>query len=1173
MAPTAEALAFPHNFAVPLSFKQRTYEFIKLPNGMVGLILADPTEDLVSCCLSVATGHHANPEYIPGLAHLCEHMVCVSSKKYPEVDFYKKKISQSGGSFNALTTNENTSFFFSIPITATSSKETQSSFEEILDIFISNFDHPLFNASYSNREIFSVDNEHTVNKTKKNRLMFQGYKLLANKNHPFTKFSTGDFNSLTESSKKHDIRDHLLKFFNSEYTPNKMSFVLRGPQSLNYLQKLALSNFGRIGTDQKNPDIVIKNVNSLAPLLKSNIIENIWSKKYNCKAFSTAELQKAIIINKDTDTLLCVGFPINFKDFFSAFSLVELQFYIDFWCDIFGSETINTISSALFSKELISSISSKTSTVTYDTILLQIEIAPTTKGEKNINIILDIIINYISIFNVDDKRFVKHLAKSMSQFNGIGMYNFLYSEEGFQSVWEARHLSKLLLSNISLYGQWFLEGSVLFDKTLKGFCGAYNESEDAKKWWTKQAVNYCNFINKSNKLSNILISLVGVIDKFDLDWLYEIPENFQTDIDFNFQYKIAKIKPSVYHQENFNSYNLSLSPPNEFVGDIINNQTKLLEIVQQSIKDSASCSLGYSVKNVSSMENPKLIHYDKGCQLWIKSEIDASFKNKALLSLELINTKIGCDPLYVAILEILVQIVKTRINKYLYSALAMNYCYDLFPSFKGDSGIVLHVSGPVQRFTKVLMILTYELKLVSKTFKEIIGSEEFENAKIAVAHKYKMVNNFSSLEISLFGLMAIMEEHTWTIDQRINACNNLTIEQMGSISPELFSSCYLTAFLQGDVNVNTLEKDILPVITKLVETFEGQEYQFPSCVSLPSGANFSVHSFTKDNTNAIEYFIQVCKRDDSNERSICKFVSFLMQMSLTNKIRGEYQLGYIVLVGMKTLRKIQGIHIAVVSGSYSAADLDARLDALLVEWYEQLIKKMKPSTLNDLVEKFIANETAANSTAHGSPANLLFGVLGNSGGSRKIIKQHNSYWEQIDNKNYHFSGSIGGDDNVDINVIKSLTTTKLNEFIKQKVLQTSKTRSKVAVLVDSKCSKKDVENNLKTIQLYMFLSSMGLPIKKETLEEIVSDSGNSQVVICKQLYKYYRSKGKSITTIAAAMAKLSASFVFMKSQDSSKEAESTVPSEEIDINHILEWQNSIGFYRDTLSMEQKLAAI
>lgn len=412
------------------------------------------------------------------------------------------------------------------------------------------------------------------------------------------------------------------------------------------------------------------------------------------------------------------------------------------------------------------------------------------------------------------------------------------------------------------------------------------------------------FVNSVSTLNNNLISIVGNIENFELKWAETIPDNYNYEPDFDFDYKIVHIDSSVVEPQGQNNQ-MHLPPPNEFADTVINEQKSLLELVKKTVINSTSAPLGYSVKNITSTSRPKLVHRDDGCQLWLKQEVDNVFKKKSLLTIELINTKIKSSALNIAVLEMIVQIVKNRVNEYLYLALLINYCYDLYPSFKGDSGILIHVSGPAQNFIKVLQILIFELKLVVESFQASVTHSEIRKAKAMILLKYEAADHFASIETAMYGLLATVEEYTWMIDERIAKVKDLNADLISNIGKDIFKSLYMSLFLQGDVNPQFLKDEILAVVTKLAGKFEGENYNFPSSVLLSEGSNFRISTTTKDSTNCVEYYIQTCERNDLYGRTILKFVSFLMMMSLEAKIRGFYQLGYIVLVGIKTFRELK----------------------------------------------------------------------------------------------------------------------------------------------------------------------------------------------------------------------------------------------------------------------------
>lgn len=91
---------------------------------------------------------------VNGLAHFCEHMLFLGTKKYPEENHYSKFITSHGGSKNAATAEDCTYYYFDIK---------NDKFEPALDIFSQFFKEPLFTESATEREMKAVNSEFTKN--------------------------------------------------------------------------------------------------------------------------------------------------------------------------------------------------------------------------------------------------------------------------------------------------------------------------------------------------------------------------------------------------------------------------------------------------------------------------------------------------------------------------------------------------------------------------------------------------------------------------------------------------------------------------------------------------------------------------------------------------------------------------------------------------------------------------------------------------------------------------------------------------------------------------------------------------------------------------------------------------------------------------------------------------
>ena len=71
---------------------KRTYRGLELGNGMKIMLVSDPSTDKAAAALDVNIGFHSDP--ISGLAHFCEHMLFLGTKKYPDENEYNKYLSQ-----------------------------------------------------------------------------------------------------------------------------------------------------------------------------------------------------------------------------------------------------------------------------------------------------------------------------------------------------------------------------------------------------------------------------------------------------------------------------------------------------------------------------------------------------------------------------------------------------------------------------------------------------------------------------------------------------------------------------------------------------------------------------------------------------------------------------------------------------------------------------------------------------------------------------------------------------------------------------------------------------------------------------------------------------------------------------------------------------------------------
>lgn len=208
----------------------REYRVVRLDNGLEALLIHDAQTDKASAALDVNVGSLADPVEVPGLAHFLEHLLFMGTEKYPSENEYSQFLSAHAGSYNAYTSAEHTNYYFDI---------AHEHLHGALDRFAQFFSCPLFSESCKDREILAVDSENKKNLQLDAWRLHQLDKSLSNPQHPYNRFSTGNYETLHTIPEQAgiDVRALLIDFHKNHYSANIMKLVVLGRDSLDTLQQ------------------------------------------------------------------------------------------------------------------------------------------------------------------------------------------------------------------------------------------------------------------------------------------------------------------------------------------------------------------------------------------------------------------------------------------------------------------------------------------------------------------------------------------------------------------------------------------------------------------------------------------------------------------------------------------------------------------------------------------------------------------------------------------------------------------------------------------------------------------------------------------------------------------------------------------------------------------------
>mmetsp|Transcript_40178 Transcript_40178/g.45725 ORF Transcript_40178/g.45725 Transcript_40178/m.45725 type:complete len:944 (+) Transcript_40178:191-3022(+) len=206
----------------------RAYRYFRLEsNELQVLVISDPSTDKSAAALDVKVGSYSDE--LAGEAHFLEHMLFMGTSKYPNENDYNIYLNQNGGSSNAYTDLEHTNYHLDV---------LPGSLDGAMDRLAQFFIEPLMKEEALDRERQAVDSEHAKNLQSDMWRTYQLTKSLASSDHPYSKFGTGNANSLAK------VNQQTIKaFYEKHYSANRMALVVLGQESLDELQSMVQKHF------------------------------------------------------------------------------------------------------------------------------------------------------------------------------------------------------------------------------------------------------------------------------------------------------------------------------------------------------------------------------------------------------------------------------------------------------------------------------------------------------------------------------------------------------------------------------------------------------------------------------------------------------------------------------------------------------------------------------------------------------------------------------------------------------------------------------------------------------------------------------------------------------------------------------------------------------------------
>ncbi|GEM_PF-1534082 len=221
---------------------QANFKSGQLENGL-SLLTIQSNQQKAGVAMAVKAGNYQDPDEHIGLAHFLEHMLFLGTQSHPEEGFHAY-IEQAGGKCNAWTSLEYSNFFYDV---------APELLADSLERFSELFTCPLFAAKWIEKEINAIDSEFNLKINDDIRRLHEVHKETSNPNHPFSRFTTGNKETLNASSEA--LQQALFQFFKQHYVGENLCLVIVSPFDCESTYQKAQTLFANVSdTPAATPD-------------------------------------------------------------------------------------------------------------------------------------------------------------------------------------------------------------------------------------------------------------------------------------------------------------------------------------------------------------------------------------------------------------------------------------------------------------------------------------------------------------------------------------------------------------------------------------------------------------------------------------------------------------------------------------------------------------------------------------------------------------------------------------------------------------------------------------------------------------------------------------------------------------------------------------------------------
>ncbi|KAL9657173.1 hypothetical protein ABK040_011395 [Willaertia magna] len=926
---------------------QKSYKFLKLQkNQLEILLISDPQTQQSSAAMDIKVGHFS--DHLPGIAHFCEHMCFLGSKKFPKEGEYQEFIKMNGGMTNAFTGAENTNYHFSV---------ANNKLEEALDRFAQFFICPLFTESATFREINAVNSEHLKNRQEDIWREFQLFKSTANEKHPFSKFGTGNLKTLQEIPEMEgkSIRNILLNFYNQFYSANQMKLCILGNLPILELERIAIEKF----SDIPNKGIV---TNDFYPTPEVKVYnESDLQKFYKVKTVSN--LRDLILLFPITVTV--DNIPVD-----NTCDKMEVQtilFNLTMELTIEGESHYQEIIKYIF--EYIDLLKNpKNSNTTTDKVTDNIPVDKVTVDNNNTKNSKNIIQKWVwnemqftsklSFENLEMPRplqLTTDMASNLQKYNPQDVISGSYLFEQFDENIILEMLNQLNVNNFNIYlmkQDWNDVTNVTTDNTVDNIPVDNVTSE-------KVTSNVTKNLWKEEKWYGTQYS----VENLTFEFLEELKNIKHTTIELNFP-KQNPFIPEDLSIRCLQKQKQQSSEPQELVNTDMDT-TNLVNTDNTIVKDENNNTI---VKEEEEKGPEKIEDWTDNEES--KSRINFYFKQDSHFKTPRLSVfyhftfpETYASPNTVVMIRLFTKLIDDYLNEQVYAAELAGLKYDLSVNINGLTLLIIGYNDKLNLLNDLILKTMVKAALNGNFFNE----ERFHLVKESFQRTYFNFKFNQPYEHALVSTLQCLYKVKYTSLEYFDVIGEITFMEMCNFIYRWFKFMKFDILIHGNYTkeeatklVKDSEKILFEDLQNLQKNYKikvPKEEFNENILQLPLQKDviLPIKEYNLQNeNNALEITYQISKRNLKIE-CIAELFLQLISTAYYTKLRTEEQLGYIVHSRLRNDHNILNISLIVQSNRFNPliclGHSDYFIEKLL---FKQVLENLNEDVLQSNISAIIS---------------------------------------------------------------------------------------------------------------------------------------------------------------------------------------------------------------------------